>query len=299
MENRNRSERVGELFVVLSAVLFGCMPLLAKIAYAHGCNSYTVAFGRFVFGSAATAVIIALSPGTGFRVSGPVFRRLLGLSVFYAVTPLLLFGSYEHLGSGLSTTLHFVYPVLVMGLGALLFGARPEARQLLCLAICAAGVVSLYRPEGGGEASGMVMAVLSGLTYAPYILLMGKYGPKELPVATITFWISLLAGAEIGVYAALTGRLVLPAAWQAWAAVAVMGVFVAALALALFQAGLFRCGEVRASLLSTFEPLTGVIVGILVFREEMTPRIAIGMALILLAAVLLVAAPGRTAREKA
>ena len=293
MEKRAGSERMGALFVVLSAVLFGCMPLLAKIAYAHGCNSHTVAFGRFAFGTVATALIIALSPGMTFHVTGPVFKRLLMLSVFYAVTPLLLFGSYQRIGSGLATTLHFSYPVIVMLLGVLLFGTKLEGRQLVCLAICAAGVLSLYRPEAGGEAAGMVMAVLSGLTYALYILLMGKYGPKELPVMTITFWISLLAGAEIGVYSAVTGQLILPSAWQAWTAIAVLGVFVAALALALFQAGLFRCGEIRASLLSTFEPLTGVIVGILVFRESMTLRIGVGMALILFSAVLLVVGPSR------
>ena len=291
MEKERQAERLGALFVVLSAILFGCMPLLAKIAYAHGCNSHTVAFGRFVFGTAATAAIIAVSPGMSFRVTAPVFKRLLMLSVFYAVTPLLLFGSYQRIGSGLATTLHFAYPVIVMLLGVLLFGAKLEKRQLICLAICAAGILSLYRPEAGGEATGMVMAVLSGLTYALYILLMGKYGPKELPVMTTTFWISLLAGGEIGVYSAVTGRLMVPPDWQAWLAIAVLGIFVAALALALFQAGLFRCGEIRASLLSTFEPLTGVIVGILVFREAMTPRIGAGMVLILLSAVLLVLAP--------
>ena len=48
----------------------------------------------------------------------------------------------------------------------------------------------------------------------------------------------------------------------------------------------------KASLLSTFEPLTGVVIGILVFHEALTVRIAAGIVLILLAAVLLVVSPG-------
>ena len=60
------------------------------------------------------------------------------------------------------------------------------------------------------------------------------------------------------------------------------------LALAFFQKGLFLCGEVKASLLSTFEPLTSIAVGLAVYGEAMTPRLAAGMTLILLSSVLLV-----------
>ena len=108
---------------------------------------------------------------------------------------------------------------------------------------------------------------------------------------TVSFWLSLLSTVEIGAFARLTGQLHLNLPWQAWTAIALLGVFVAALAQVLFQTGVFLCGEVKASLLSTFEPLTGVVIGILVFREALTIRIAAGIALILLAAVLLVAAP--------
>lgn len=62
-------------------------------------------------------------------------------------------------------------------------------------------------------------------------------------------------------------------------------------ALALFQMGVFLCGSVKASLLSTFEPLTGVVLGVLVFREVLQKRTIGGMLLILSAVVLLVIPP--------
>lgn len=39
------------MFAIVSAVLFGTMPLFTKTAYAYGCNAYTVAFGRFLVGA--------------------------------------------------------------------------------------------------------------------------------------------------------------------------------------------------------------------------------------------------------
>lgn len=288
MKEGKLSEGTGALFVILSAVLFGTMPLLTKTAYAYGGNTYTVAFGRFVFGTAAMGLIVALSPKLSFRITGRDFCQLLAVSFFSAITPLLLYGSYRHIDSGLATTIHFTYPVSVMVLGALFFRTKLRLRQLLCLLICGAGVVCFYHGGQGGAVTGMVIALLSGVTFALYILLLGKSGLGRLAMPTLSFWTSLLCAAEIGLFSAATGKLHLALPWQAWAAVAVLGVFVAALAQILFQTGVFLCGEVKASLLSTFEPLTGVIIGILVFREALTVRIAIGIVLILLAAVLLV-----------
>ena len=47
------------------------------------------------------------------------------------------------------------------------------------------------------------------------------------------------------------------------------------------------CGEVKASLLSTFEPVTGVLVVVSVFGEIMTVQSAVGILLILCATAML------------
>ena len=39
--NPAQQQKLGASLIILSAVLFGLMPLLAKIAYAHGSNAYT------------------------------------------------------------------------------------------------------------------------------------------------------------------------------------------------------------------------------------------------------------------
>ena len=282
------NKKSGPVFAILSAILFGTMPLFTKIAYAGGCNSYTVAFGRFLTGALAAGIVIAAVPGLSLRISGSEFKKIVLLSLFYAVTPVLLYESYQTISTGLATTLHFTYPVAVMVLTAVLFREKLSRRKLLCLCICAAGIAGFYRPGAQEGSLGMFLAVLSGFTYAIYILLLGKSGIKRLHVMTITFWISALASAEIGIFAAFSHKLSLPAAWEPWAAMGGLGVFATVMALAFFQLGVFYCGEVKASLLSTFEPLTSVLIGIVVFHEAMTLRILAGMILILLSTLLLV-----------
>ena len=71
-------------------------------------------------------------------------------------------------------------------------------------------------------------------------------------------------------------------------AIGCLGIVATVIALSLFQLGVALCGGVKTSLLSTFEPLTSIVLGILIFREPMTLRIGIGIILILISTVLLV-----------
>ena len=276
------------VFAILSAVFFGTVPLFTKTAYAYGCNAYTVAFGRFLVGALGSGVIITLLPNTSFRVTRSELRKLAGLSVFYAATPVLLYEAYRGISTGFATTLHFTYPIIVMMIGAAAFRNRLHARQIICLFICIAGITCFYTPGQTESISGMALAVASGFAYALYILFLRRSGLQHLHVMVVTFWISLLSATEIGVAALVGGRLTLFIPWQGWLAIVGLGVFATVLALALFQLGVFLCGDVKASLLSTFEPLTGVILGVLVFHEALTPRTVAGIVLILLSTLFLV-----------
>ncbi len=290
MAHRDLS-KLGPFCVILSAILFGMMPLFTKVAYAFGCSTYTAAMGRFLFGSVGLWIVITASPKLSFRVTGQELLHILLLSLPFCSTTFLLYGSYSFISSGLATTLHFTYPVVVMVLGVILFHAKLQIRQLICLLICAAGILCLYRPGGNTGTTGIVMAMLSGVTYSIYILLLGKSGLKRLHVLTITFWLCILSLLEIGAFSIASRDLPVPTAWHAWAAMMGLGLSASVVALALFQVGVLLCGEVKASLLSTFEPLTGVIIGILVFHGSLTVPIAVGILLILCSAVLLVLSP--------
>ena len=278
--------RVGELCVVTSAVLFGLMPLFAKIAAEHGSNAYMSALGRFFFGSVFLLAVLAFRRDAPFRVSWRQLLKILPLSVLYAVTPVLLFASYDYMDSGLATALHFTFPVMVILFSALFFHVRPNGRQMICAVLGTVGVSQFAGGEAEG-ATGLFLAVASGATYAMYIVLLGRSSLASLPVLTMAFWLSLMASAEIAAVAAWKSALTFALDNTAWGAILALAVFATALALALFQEGLSRCGAMRASLLSTFEPLTGVGIGWLVFSEALTPKTAAGILCVLLASVLL------------
>lgn len=277
----------GELCVIASAVLFGLMPLLVKIIAAHGGNAYMAALGRFFFGSLILFATIAVRRDISLQITLRQFWEITLLSVFYALTPVLLFSSYNYMDSGLATTLHFTFPILVIVFSVLLFRVSPDYRQIFCTLLCTLGISQL----SGGETTGvigMLLAVASGVTYALYIVFLGKSSLQSVSALTTVFWLTLLSLAEISLFAAATGNLAFPSDTTAWGVVALLALLSTALALVLFQMGLFRCGPIRASLLSTFEPLTSVVVGSFVFYEALTAQNLIGIFCVLGSGVMLV-----------
>ncbi len=290
-------KQAGILYIILSAVLFGAMPLLAKVAYAHGSNAYTVAFGRFFIGSTILLAVIFLMPDCSVRVGKKQMYELLKLSASYALMPILLYTSYDYIDSGMSTTLHFTYPVVVMLIMVIVYKSRMERKQVICAILCLAGLAFLSSSDSHPSVWGILLAVGSGIVYAVYIVLLGRSTVRELHPLTLAFWLSFFSAIEIGVVALISGNLVFPVDGIGWAAEIGMALFATVFALVLFQKGLFLCGEVKASLLSTFEPLTGILIGATVFQEMLTPGKILGIIGILMSAVILVL-PVRQSAEK-
>ena len=170
------SSIIGPGAVILSAVLFGTMPLMAKQAFTLGSNAYTTAFGRFATGAVIAGLVILLHPKQTIRISKKQFCALLLLSLFYAATPVLLYSSYQSIDSGLASTLHFTYPIAVMLLSALLFRERIGKRELLCAILCMSGVLLLYSPGSKADGSGMCGLLLILLA----VILLGLPVEKQI-----------------------------------------------------------------------------------------------------------------------
>lgn len=291
-------KQAGSLYIILSAILFGTMPLLAKIAYAHGSNAYTVAFNRFLFGSIMLLIVIFVIPGCSVKIDKHHMLELLKLSAAYALMPILLYTSYNYIDSGMSTTLHFTYPVAVMLIMVFFYKNRLERKQVICALLCLIGLSLLSSPDSSLSVLGILLAVGSGIVYAVYIVLLGRSTAKELHPLTLAFWLALFSAAEIGIVAFISGNLVFSVDRIGWASEIGMALFTTVFALVLFQRGLFLCGEVKASLLSTFEPLTGILLGVIAFREMLTPNKILGIIGILMSAVLLVLPLGQRIENK-
>ena len=277
----------GFSLVILSAVLFGTMPFFAKQIYGMGGNSLTLCFHRFCLSIPFLYLIVRYKYKISLKITGRESRKILVLSLCCAGTPLLLFQSYRYIPSGMATTIHFVYPILVL-LGCVVFyRERLTVKKSVCAALCLLGILFFYTPGESGSPAGVALAFASGVTYALYVLYYSKSGLAEMNTFKLSFYLSLVSSAGILAGAVLSGKIVYEMPPQAWLLSVLFAFIVSVVATVSFQAGTARIGPEKSSMLSTFEPLTSIAAGVVLFSEPVTPRTAFGIACILCAVILL------------
>lgn len=290
----------GIFLTVLSAVFYGLNPLFSKTITAGGCDPLTQTFARLAAGT-LIFLLVAVLRGGSLRAQLRITRRerkdILICCIGYGLIGPLLFASYDHLPSALATTLHFVYPVLVVIACIVFRYERASRRKLICCALCFAGILCFYTPGGSVSAYGAFLALASGAAWAYYIVHLNASGLVEMEPIKLAFWLCAFSTVLLGVITPAAGGFSFPTEPFTCGALAAYCCVSTAASL-LFQVGNRYIGAQSASMLSTFEPLTSVLVGVLVYHEVLTARTLLGIVCILLA-VLLLAAEGGTHKEPA
>ena len=278
----------GLLATMISAVFFGFIPLFVKTICAGGGNSVSAAFYRF-FLSGPVLYIYLKAQGISMRITRTEFAKIALITIFgYGGTAVLLFSSYNFIPSGMSTTIHFMYPVFTI-LGCMIFfKEKVSPLKLLCVVLCFGGILLFYNGESGGSVLGMALSFLSGVTYAFYTIYLEKSGLQKMENLKLIFYMNTVAAAMILVMALLTAQFTLRLTPLAWGTAVFFATATSLIGVLGYQIGVKCIGPQNAAILSTFEPITSVIVGVLVYREAFSARTLLG-CLCVLSAVVIVA----------
>lgn len=299
MNNARTQKLKGVLYSVLSAVLFGMSPIFFKTIVATGINTTT----QVVLRSIVTLVLAGLLARANRQPILLKGRLLIdALTAFFAgqgVTAILLYSSYTYLPAGMSTSLHFIYPSVVMIACVLLFRERINLPKLLALLVSIAAIALMTDLSTKGQLTGVLLAAGSGCSYAFYILYLERTQLCQLPVWTFAFWSSLGCFAASGILGISTGTLdVSGATVKGLALLALMIPLQSVLAARFFQLGVRYSGSTAASLLSTMEPVTSTLLGMLLLHEAMGINKLIGCAAIVVSVILVVIGEQRNKGRK-
>ena len=160
----------------------------------------------------------------------------------------------------------------------------------IVLLLSGVGVVLLYWSDNGEALSmiGVLLVLASALSYALYIILMNK-GNLQMSSIKINFYVLLYCALGMVVYSLVAGLpLTLPRGAVSWFYVGWLALVPGIFALVLMVYAAKYVGSTATAILGALEPLTAVLIGLLVFNEPFTAYLAIGIVLIL-AAVMIIA----------
>lgn len=261
----------GLIYGVISSATLGLIPLFALPAIRNGIGVDSVMFYRFGISALVLGLWLVIRR-YDLRISGRELFTLAGLGIFYAMTALLLTTSYLYIPSGIATTIHFLYPVVVTTVMILFFKDKVSVPVIGATLMAILGVYLLSNNGTAGTVSlkGLLLVLTTVVTYALYIVGVNKSCVHRMDGLKLTFYV-LLAGAMVfGLNLSVKGVPLDPIPdWET-------GVYLLLLALIPTLVSDFtlilsvqHVGSTTTAVLGCMEPLTAVCMGVWFLHESL------------------------------
>lgn len=287
----------GVLLALISSGTFGLIPLFTiPLRQEENMNEVSIVFYRYLL-SAFLILVLCLFDRKSLRVSSRSLLRLILISVFYATTTISLVYAYNYIPSGVVTTIHFLYPVVVVFLMTLIY-REALSRRLLFIALMAIVGVGFLAFSGGGESDylhnhsvgviigGLFLALSTAFTYGFYIVGLNLGGVRELDSKVVSFYVLLMGSLFYALYAQFTSGIQWVPSGKAWMNLSLLALFPTVISLITLVLAVKSIGSSTTSILGAAEPIIAVFCGVWVFNEAFTINSLIGLVLVIMAVTL-------------
>lgn len=277
----------GFLCVIISAFIFGFTPILCKLTYSGGSNAIMLVFLRNSMSLPIMYAILKYKK-ISLKINLKEFKGLFILSIFSTIlTALLLYISYNFISVGMATTVHYVYPILVALVLFIFFKESITKIQILSLIISFIGVLLFF--DGGSSLNfmGLFIAFASGISYGIALIYMDKSGLKDYHPLLVTFYTCVFASVILFLVTIISGKFTLSLTPTAWIYSFIVSILTSVIGISFMQIGVRNIGPTTTSILCMFEPITSVLMGIVLLNEAISFKSILACILILTAVLIL------------
>ena len=284
----------GFLYGIVASSTFGLLPLFTLPVMGEGLTTFSILSYRMLFASILVAVLMLIGR-VSFATNLKELRWFAILGFLYYGSAALLFQAYGGMASGLATTLHFMYPVSVTIIMALVYKQRPSVVTICAIILSLIGVALLCLRESSTGVSSLLsvfLVLLSGVCYAVYLVLVSTVRRiNQQNSQKLTFYVLMFSGAFFMLSTLQGGGLQIIPSASAGINLLLMSTLPTLLSNLALVRSVKNIGSTLTSVLGAMEPLTAIIVGILVFDESLRGLMIVGIILILVSVSLIVLSP--------
>ena len=286
MAKLSRNAIIGYPAGIVTGITYGLNPLFAKPLMNNGASTAAILFFRYGIAVVLLGAFLLLKKES-FRINLRQAGVLLGLGLLYTASSAFLFEAYKYIASGLATTLVFLFPVMVAIIMVFL-KVVPSWPVWLSIAATFAGVMIMTGGTGTEaiDPTGIWFSIASAFVYALFIVIINRSKAiSSIPNSLLTFYALSVGTVFFLTRCGLSGAELLTGidggmAWANLLGLAILPTIVSTASLAVATRNI---GATKASVLGVFEPITAILVGTLVFGEELTPNIIAGILISIVA----------------
>ncbi len=284
---------VGAIEAILSAAFFGLIPFFFLPLYAKGFTSEASLVYRFGF-ACLIMLFSMLIKRKSLAISFKGFSALTLVGIAYFLSALCLFSAINHMPSGIASTIFFINPIFVMLIMVLFFKEPLENYKILLSITTFFGVALLsgfFDEISAINITGLTYSILAGFFCSIYIIGLYKVQLYNIGKETLSFYLFLICTVISFCYSIITDTFILPPTCYDWAYLAVAAFVTAILSNLLLMSAIKKIGSVISAILGAAEPITAVVVGVMIFNEGLTLSTILGILIIIISVILLTTLP--------
>lgn len=275
---------------LLAGMSFGLIPLFSIPVIADGMDNVSILVYRFLFGCTGMLAALLIQK-TSLRITLGEFLRISLLSLFYIGTAITTLHAYDYLSSGIATALVYTDPIWCALIGLLFLREKFSRKITSALVITVMGVLLLTNAltePAKFSSIGVTWGLLSGLTYALYIIFLPRLTLSRIPSLKLTFYVFFLSMIYLSIYQMIAGGGIdsIPSRGS-WINLILLGLIPTAFSNICVTLSLRLIKSTVVALLGALEPVTAMVVGICLLGDPVSGLNILGGVLVLSAVIIL------------
>ena len=291
------------IFAFLALFSWGIHGPAGRYLAVQEINMYFVAVSRFWIGTFIFFLFLVFKGDFGYTLFKSKWKEILKISIVgICLNSILYHITLMYLHGTLVLILDNLAQVFVLLIVYFKDKIVPTKNQMISLIVAMIGLITIVVgkssfPElGDGYTIGIILGILTGITFGAYIYLSSKLmmgsNKEPLTIIQLLFWIFLLASVMMSpIYFFLEGKLPRSQSEIFW--FLEMGIFQSGVAYLLWNFALTGLSANTASILFTFTVLFTTINEVLFLNLKINPTLIFGGLLITIAGYLLSKRPSK------
>lgn len=280
----------GIINAIIGSSSYGTNPLFALPLFANGIGVNSVLFYRYCLATIIYGAYIRFVKHLSFKISFNQGIALFVLAILFSLSSLTLFTAFNYIPSGIACTILFIYPIMVAIISTVFFKEKITLVTVSAIALTISGIIFLNNnSEVSINLKGLIYVLISALMYALYMIgIKNIKSIRHIKKPVLTFYV-MFFGLTVYIYnlnfCTELQMLNTPLLWVFAFGLAIIPTIISLEATTI---AIKILGPTITAIFGALEPLTAITFGLIFFHEVFTPKIALGIILILTGVTLVV-----------
>ncbi|HDI47124.1 MAG TPA: hypothetical protein ENF82_04895, partial [Candidatus Methanomethylia archaeon] len=284
-------EVLGAALILAAGVCWGTAGVLSKLLMNMGFSPLAATAYRLVLGFALMTPIILARRKLRAGISRLAAAALVVAGVWgTGLGVLSYFMAVKLTSAQIAVILLYTAPFFAVGLGRVFLGERITGVKVFAAMMAFLGcflVAKGYSPVGMQLLlPGVLIGVFSGLSYAVYTV-CGRVVLRELDSLSMAYWTIGLGAIPLVAAGLATGGFQGPICFESMMLILALALIPTAGAFTLFSSGLKYVEASRASILSSVEVVSAIVLAFIILGERLELLQCVGGAAVLAAVIVL------------